>query len=464
MKMAIDEARNDARPVKVGAVVVRAETVIGTAHGGEISADEHAEYAVLERKLIDQSVRGATLYTTLEPCTITYHPTNPRKTCVEIIKERMIDRVVIGIRDPNPDIYGTGEQSLKKHGIEVDYFPKELTREIESLMSDWIQQQRNRRQIRYEQMFARLEETRSPRISHYSGVAHRDNFSLRICPDITDGWSMSEIKLHLDDKAPEFHLPAEYRDLYEDYFHEHYDTKGFHIDNPKIMLRCYPRSFSDEPTLILHAQKTLYSHVQFYKDMIANDSTKSDPLIQKLVVGEDRVAEFPHALCLHMVVVTNDGKVLITKRAPDVEYYPNTWSCSIEENMALKDLEDGAEGAALRWVKRALLEELGLTEAVYRPDNFRILSVFLEVEILNVSLCGHAVLDISSEQLDRIIRALPRPDYEFTAWNYLQHEDAELIAEILSRSRPYHPTSGYRMLMALMKKNGIPSGSETFFR
>lgn len=135
--------------------------------------------------------------------------------------------------------------------------------------------------------------------------------------------------------------------------------------------------------------------------------------------------KFPHALCLHLVVIIDDNKVLITKRAPDVEHYPNTWSCSIEENMALKDLEDGTKKAVLKWGKRWLLEELGLTEDVYNEDNLRVLSVFFESEILGVSLCGHVVLNISSDKLRRIIRSLPRMDYEFTAWDFLEYEDDE---------------------------------------
>lgn len=457
MKKAIDEAKRDSRPHKVGAVVVKDGVELAKAHGGEIFVKGHAEWTVLERKLSGEDLKGATLYTTLEPCTARYHPD---RSCAEIIKERGMGRVVIGIPDPNPNIKRGGELFLKKHGIKVDYFPEELAKQIEGLMPDWIREQEAKR--KYEELFSLLEDYRGPQISQYSGVAVLNTLSLRICPDITRGWLMSEVELRHE--TAKFPLPDEYRTLYDDYFVKFYNEKGFKTDNPKIMLHHHPRSFTDAPPLTLHTQETLYSHHLFYKDVVAVDPSKRDPLIQEIVVGEKRIANFPHTLCLHLVIITDDRKVLITKRAPDVEYYPNTWSSSLEENMALKDLEGGVEGAVLRWGKRALLEELGLTEDVYSTNNLRILSVFLESDILNISLCGHVILNISSAQLRKIIRGLPRMDYEFTAWDFLEYRDDELVADILHPSLPYHPTTRYRLLMALIKKNGIPSGAERFFR
>lgn len=469
MKDAIEVAKKDPRPhFHVGAVLVTKDGKEFCDYGARLSIDDHAEQSLLEKKLTNKDVKGATLYTTLEPCTITYHPTNPRKTCARIISDRRIGKVVIGMEDPNPDIGGNGIRFLRMHGVKVNYFSEfsqELARECEGLLDpEWVQLQRIRRQVEYKELFSLLGKYRSPQISPYSGVAVGNAMTIRHCPDITGGWLMSEVELCHDPKK--FSLPHEYRRLYKDYFDEFYDEKGFKTDNPKIMLCRNPRSFTDTLPLTLHTCETLYSHYLFYKDRIAINSSRREPLIQELLVGEERVAKFPNTLCLHLVIVTFDGKVLISKRAPDVEYYPNTWSCSIEENMALKDLkgEGGTAKAVLEWGKRALLEELGLTETAYSTDNLRILSVFLENDILNISLCGHVVLNIPSNQLSRIIRALPRMDYEFTAWDFLEYEDKDLMAEILSPALPYHPTSRYRMLMTLIKKKGIPKGAEKFFR
>ena len=76
--MAIEEARKsvaeDERPhPKVGAVVVKNGEVLSRAHRGEVPKS-HAEYVALEQKLSDELAAGATVYTTLEPCTTRKHP------------------------------------------------------------------------------------------------------------------------------------------------------------------------------------------------------------------------------------------------------------------------------------------------------------------------------------------------------------------------------------------------------
>jgi pyrimidine deaminase RibD-like protein len=143
MELAIEEARKSvgeggrAHP-KVGAVIVKDGIVVASAHRGEMGKGDHAEYTALEKKLAEDSIAGATVYTTLEPCTTRKPPKIP---CAERLIERKVKRVVIGVLDPNPAIRGNGQLLLRKHNIEVTFFLPDLMAEIEELNRDFTRAQ-----------------------------------------------------------------------------------------------------------------------------------------------------------------------------------------------------------------------------------------------------------------------------------------------------------------------------------
>lgn len=98
----------------VGAVVLSsAGDVVGEGHH-EAAGGDHAEVVAL--KAASDRAHGGTLYVTLEPCN--HHGRTP--PCVDAIVRAGIARVVIGCRDPNPQVVGGGIEALRRQGVHVE--------------------------------------------------------------------------------------------------------------------------------------------------------------------------------------------------------------------------------------------------------------------------------------------------------------------------------------------------------
>jgi diaminohydroxyphosphoribosylaminopyrimidine deaminase/5-amino-6-(5-phosphoribosylamino)uracil reductase len=97
----------------VGAVVALDGRTVGEGwHEGPGSA--HAEVVALGEA--GERARGATLYTSLEPC-VHFGRTPP---CTDAILRAGIARVVVSATDPNPVVDGRGLRTLRDAGVRVD--------------------------------------------------------------------------------------------------------------------------------------------------------------------------------------------------------------------------------------------------------------------------------------------------------------------------------------------------------
>ncbi len=97
----------------VGAVLVKNGKAVASGYHRYFGGP-HAEVECLAAYRGD--LQGATLYVTLEPCSV-YGKT---PACADLLATTGIRRVVVAMRDPNPLVAGRGVARLRKAGIRVE--------------------------------------------------------------------------------------------------------------------------------------------------------------------------------------------------------------------------------------------------------------------------------------------------------------------------------------------------------
>lgn len=116
----------------VGCVIVRDGALVGEGfHPG--AGEPHAEVFAL--RTAGELARGATLYVNLEPCN--HQGRTP--PCTEAILQSDVQRVVVGMQDPNPLVSGRGIARLRAAGLDVSTdVLNEACRELNEAFSHFI--------------------------------------------------------------------------------------------------------------------------------------------------------------------------------------------------------------------------------------------------------------------------------------------------------------------------------------
>ncbi|MCP9820781.1 hypothetical protein KBZ18_14950 [Synechococcus sp. Cruz-9H2] len=142
MRTSVPEDRRDGKPnPHVGAVLVRPDGSIETAARGELREGNHAEFTLLERKCVGEKLDGSVLFATLEPCLNRNHP---KRGCARHIISARIKEVWVGIEDDNPTVAGKGIENLRRHGVTVHMFDRDLQDVIlaeNKTFFEWARQQ-----------------------------------------------------------------------------------------------------------------------------------------------------------------------------------------------------------------------------------------------------------------------------------------------------------------------------------
>jgi tRNA(adenine34) deaminase len=142
MELALAEARAGAAEgeVPVGAVIALGERVIARAHNRPIALNDptaHAEMLAIRAAgaaLNSYRLIGATIYVTLEPCTM----------CIGAIVNARIARLRFGARDPKAgaagSVYDIGRDGRLNHRVEI--YPGLLESRCAAVLDDFFSARR----------------------------------------------------------------------------------------------------------------------------------------------------------------------------------------------------------------------------------------------------------------------------------------------------------------------------------
>jgi len=102
----------------VGCVIASADgTIISTGYSREWGESWHAEEVAIEKALREKKpLKGSTLYSSLEPCSVRLSGKTP--CCRHIIGHGIV-RVVFCLPEPSVFVDGAGMETLEKAGISV---------------------------------------------------------------------------------------------------------------------------------------------------------------------------------------------------------------------------------------------------------------------------------------------------------------------------------------------------------
>lgn len=98
----------------VGAAIVKDGVLIATG-ATERYGQHHAERRAINNVADHSVLRGATLYTTLEPCA----HWGKQPPCADLVASSGFARCVTGVRDPDPRVAGAGVDRIRSSGTEV---------------------------------------------------------------------------------------------------------------------------------------------------------------------------------------------------------------------------------------------------------------------------------------------------------------------------------------------------------
>lgn len=258
-------------------------------------------------------------------------------------------------------------------------------------------------------------------------------------------------------------------------------TRALGNNLPRFMLTKYSSNFNKEdPALSLQLRKTSWAQCQFVwhnrYPRKGNTEEKQREWTRSIVAEHMnsglKVANYPNSLCLHLIIETKNGNVLITEISKEkANDYPTTKAVSIGEQLELADFLDQRDfqtDFVSEWTRRAVCEEFGLSEdqyeKVFDQKSLRVLALDLEMDIYNFSLVCVIRLNQSCEQFKRLVNSTIEQKEISDIGEMDPDEIPAVLMEYPKNKNEYHPSSYLRLLLFYVHRNGHKRTCKAFMR
>ncbi len=328
-------------------------------------------------------------------------------------------------------------------------------------------------------MKAHTEEIAQPAIT--GGLSWGLNRTLWMAPTMVLGLPSKSVMMANYDDTP-YDFAPDLREDFDAFVASGYMKQIQKVGNdlPRYMLTRYGSNFDKEnPLLTIQLKKTFWRHCQFVWRRYYGEENELEKreLWRNQIVSEHlesglRVARYPNSFCLHLVIETENGNVLITEISKEkVNDYPTTKAVSLGEQIELSDFvepKDFQQDFVKEWTRRAVCEEFGITGAQYEEEfevnSLRVLSLDMEMDIYNFALVCTIKMRHSCEQFTKIVNTTIEQKEISNIIELPLSEVPSILMEYPKNKDEYHPSSYLRLLVFYLYKNGYRRTCERICR
>ena len=332
--------------------------------------------------------------------------------------------------------------------------------------------------------FTVLMKAHSGEIAHAKiagGLVWGKNRTLWTAPNIVIGIEPQDVRIvEYKDEPFEF-VDDEVRSSFKRFegSEEYKKTQSQGNDLPRYMMTKYSSNFNKEkPILSLQLRKTSWGQCQFVwhnryfgeKDEKQRQKEWTESIVKEHMNSGLKVSNYPNSMCLHLIIETKDGNVVITEISREKSNdYPTTKAASIGEQLELSDFidqKDFQEDFVTEWTRRAGCEEFGLSEnqyvSVFDEKSLRVLALDFEMDIYNYSLVCVIRLHQTCEQFKRVVGSTIEQKEISDIQEMSLNEIPKVLMNYPKNEGEYHPSSYLRLLLFYLYKNGYKRTCKAF--